>query len=153
MKAARMGFLVFVVIGLLGLPGVRADNAADVRSLYAQFAAAQNERDLHRVEGLLLDSPTFLWVSDGMSVWGRKATIERMAMFQQSEIWHVTPDLGHAALVELNDTTAFLHLPLELAIGSTTPGPDKIPFLVSVLCVRTAHGWRIAALFTTTAKR
>jgi ketosteroid isomerase-like protein len=152
MKAACLSFLI-VVFGFLGPSGAHADTAADVRALYAQFVAAQNERDLPRVEALLLDSPTFLWVSDGMSVWSRQATIERMATFQQSEIWHVTPDLAQGVVVELTDTTAFLNLPLELAIGSTNPGPDKIPFLVSVLCLKTAQGWRIAALFTTTAKR
>jgi len=151
----RPFILVFLVltVSLCGCPISFAGNSDDVRALYSQFVAAQNERDLRRVEDLLLDSPTFLWVSDGNSVWGRAATIDRMSTFQKSEIWHVTPDLDRATLVELNETTAFLHLPLELAIGSMTPGPDKIPFLVSVLCLKTSQGWRIAALFTTTAKR
>jgi hypothetical protein len=36
-------------------------------------------------------------------------------------------------------------------IGSAK-APDRLRFLVSMLCVRTPDGWRIAALFTTTAK-
>jgi hypothetical protein len=53
--------------------------------------------------------------------------------------------------VRVSDTTAFLHLPLTLVIGSQ-PSPDRVRFLVSVLCVRAAEGWRIAALFTTAEK-
>jgi uncharacterized protein (TIGR02246 family) len=145
--------LSIVAAGFLALPPARADSSGDVRALYTQFVEAQNERDLKKVESFLLDTPTFLWVSDGMSIWGRKAVIDRMSTFQQSEIWHVTPDLTHAVAVDLNDATAFFHLPLELAIGSKAAGPDRINFLVSVLCVKTEQGWRIAALFTTTEKR
>jgi ketosteroid isomerase-like protein len=152
MKSKMFG-IASLAMCLLAPPAARADNSDDVRALYDQFVHAQNDRDLKRVEDLLLDSPKFLWVSDGMSVWGRKALIDRMSIFQRSEIWHVTPDLSQAVPVELDDTSAFLHLPLELAIGSKIPGPDKIRFLVSVLCVKTGQGWRIAALFTTTEKK
>jgi ketosteroid isomerase-like protein len=145
-------FAVSLAASLLTLPAAHADNSEDVTALYSQFVEAQNERDLTKVEDFLLDTPKFLWVSDGMSIWGRKAVIDRMSTFQQSEIWHVTPDLTRAVPVELSETTAFLHLPLELAIGSKTPGPDRIKFLVSVICVKTGQGWRIAALFTTTEK-
>ena len=126
-----------------------ADPAGEARALYQRFAAAQNDRDLSAVEAVLLDSPKFLWVSDGMSIWGRAATLQRMALFQQAEIWHVEPDLAKAIAVPVDDRTSLLHLPLTLAIGSPSKGIDRVKFLVSVLCVETAQGWRIAALFTT----
>ena len=77
--------------------------------------------------------------------------LERMASFQQAEVWEVQPDLIRATVVPVGEGVAYLHLPLALVIGAK-PNPDRIPFLVSVLCVETASGWRIAALFTTTAK-
>ena len=40
---------------------------------------------------------------------------------------------------------------LTLTIGLKAK-PDAIHFLVSILCVKKAEGWRIAALFTTTEK-
>src|SRR3712207_5191495 len=52
----------------------RADWLDEVRATYLAFAAAQNARDLKTVRSLLLDSPRFLWVSDGRSVWGPDAT-------------------------------------------------------------------------------
>jgi hypothetical protein len=147
-----MGKYLIIALGLIAvlLPApASADSAGEALALYRRFAAAQNERDLAAVEAVLLDSPQFLWVSDGMSIWGRAATLERMALFQQAETWRVEPDLAKAVAVPVDDRTAFLHLPLTLAIGSTDKGLDRVKFLVSVLCVETAQGWRIAALFTT----
>jgi hypothetical protein len=72
-----------IVLGLsLGsAPAVRASVADDVRGVYEQFAAAQNARDLVKVRMFLVDSPKFLWVSDGMSFWGPDALVKRMAEF------------------------------------------------------------------------
>jgi ketosteroid isomerase-like protein len=130
----------------------RAGTADEVRATYEAFVAAQNRHDLAAVRSLLLDSPRFLWVSDGQSYWGPDAMIERMAVFQKSDVWEVKPGLDTAVAVELDDRTGYLHLPLVLEIGSREPGPDHLRFLVSVLCVKAQAGWRIAALFTTTQK-
>jgi ketosteroid isomerase-like protein len=131
----------------------RAGTPEDIRATYEAFAAAQNRHDLAAVKRLLLDSPRFLWVSDGQSYWGPEALVERMAIFQQSEVWQVRPALDEAVAVPVGEHAGYLHLPLVLDIGSRTPGPDHLAFLVSVLCVETPDGWRIAALFTTTRKQ
>ena len=122
----------------------------EARALYRAFAAAQNRRDLGEVRELLLDSPQFLWVSDGKSIWGPDAVLKRMALFQEASIWHVDPDLNRAVAVTVSERTAFLHLPLELTVAFAPAKPERLRFLVSVLCVETSQGWRIAALFTTT---
>ena len=67
----------------------QASVADDVRAVYDQFAAAQNARDLAKVRTFLVDSPKFLWVSDGMSFWGPDALVKRMAEFQLAEVWRV----------------------------------------------------------------
>jgi ketosteroid isomerase-like protein len=140
------------VVGIsLASTGARADEA-DIRATYKDFAAAQNARDLHKIGALLLDSPRFLWVSDGQSVWGREATLARMASFQEAPVWRVEPDLAKAVAVEVDANAGYLHLPLQLVIGASE-NPDRLHFLVSVLCVRTSQGWRIAALFTTPEKQ
>ncbi|MEK0083999.1 nuclear transport factor 2 family protein [Benzoatithermus flavus] len=133
------------------VPAARAGASEEVRTLYGRFLAAQNARDLARVRSLLLDSPKFLWVSDGMAVWGPDALVERMSLFQQAPVWRVDPDLAKAVPVELDDRTAYLHLPLVLTIGPEA-APDRLHFLVSMLGVATPEGWRIAALFTTAEK-
>ena len=132
--------------------GARASNEPDIRATYEAFAAAQNARDLDRVGALLINSPRFLWVSDGVSVWGPEATLARMASFQEAPVWRVEPDLARAVAVDVDADAGFLHLPLRLVIGAGD-NPDRLRFLVSVLCVRTPNGWRIAALFTTSEKQ
>jgi hypothetical protein len=128
-----------------------ADAGGEVRAVYERFLEAQNARDLGRVRQVLLDSPRFLWVSDGMSVWGPDALVARMSLFQKAEVWRVDPDRAKAVAVEVDNGAAYLHLPLVLTIGPAAH-PDRLRFLVSVLGVETAQGWRIAALFTTNQK-
>ncbi|MFO1047139.1 MAG: DUF4440 domain-containing protein [Geminicoccaceae bacterium] len=140
-----------VLLLLLTGPAFAADPASEVRALYERFAAAQNARDLDRVRPLLLDTPQFLWVSDGQSFWGVDAVLARMASFQRAPVWRVEPELDRAVAVPVRDGVAYLHLPLALVIGAEA-GPDRLRFLVSMLGVETPVGWRIAALFTTTDK-
>lgn len=152
MKTARRAALLALMALLWATLPARAGPAEEVRALYDRFLAAQNARDPAQVRAALLDGPRFLWVSDGMSVWGPEAAVERMALFQKAPVWRVEPELERAVAVELGSHAAYLHLPLVLVIGPLER-PDRLRFLVSVLGVETAQqGWRIAALFTTTAK-
>ena len=123
----------------------------DILALYQRFYTAQNAHDLKAVAQNLWDSPDFLWVSDGKSIWGRDKTLQRMSNFQSADIWRVEPNLTKARVVEVNDGTAYLHLTLDLVIGAKDK-PDRFPFLVSMLCARTNEGWKITALFTTAPK-
>jgi ketosteroid isomerase-like protein len=126
----------------------KADTRTDVLALYNAFAAAQNVRDPVRIKAVLLDSPDFLWVSDGKSVWGREALLERMSRFQTLEVWRVEPLLDRARVVEVSADVAYINMPLDLHLG-TKSAPTVTRFLVSILCRKTPEGWRIAALFTT----
>lgn len=125
--------------------------AEDVRATYLHFAAAQNTREPDEIRRFLVDGPGLLWVSDGKSFWGADAILARMTSFQKAEVWRVEPDLAAATVVELGDRTAMLHMPLTLVIGSAA-APDRLRFLVSLIFVREADTWRIAALLTTTAR-
>ena len=136
---------------LAGCAAARAGAAEDVLALYQKFAAAQNQRNLEQVGSHFIDGPQFLWVSDGKSFWGRPAALERMGQFQGAEVWRVEPALDRARIVEVTPGSAYVHLPLDLVIGPAAK-PDRITFLVSMLGVSTPQGWKIAALFTTTAK-
>src|SRR5258708_8607281 len=112
-KAAIAALAIFVRSLLAGaVPAQAADDPASAsRLVYQRFVAAQNTGDLAAVEAILLDSPNFLWVSDGMSIWGRDATLARMALFQPAEIWPVDPYLAKAVEVPLTHTAHFLQPP------------------------------------------
>ena len=135
------------LLGLLA-PPARADPAAEARRLYAEFAAAQNANDLGRVRALLAEGDGFLWVSNGFSIWGPEAAIARLARFHANEVWQIAPDERRARAVAVSPDAAFLHVPLVLTVGPAA-GPQRYRILISALCVETAAGWRIAALFTT----
>jgi uncharacterized protein (TIGR02246 family) len=143
-----------VVLGLgLGVAPLAPDASAreseqEIRALYARFLTAQNARDLGAVRSTLIESPDFLWISDGKPFWGPDALIERMSAFQKADIWFVTPDGQRARVVHAGPETAYLFQPLTLTLG---PRGDArtIAFLVNVLCTKARSGWRIAALFTT----
>lgn len=144
---------LFVALGLwtAALSPASAGPADEVVALYERFAEAQNRRDPDAVRALLLSSERFLWVSDGKAFWGPDTMVERMVRFQKSEVWRVEPDRTRRRIVEVSADRAHLFQPLVLRIGSAA-APDAIPFLVSVLCERTAEGWRIAGLLTTVEK-
>jgi ketosteroid isomerase-like protein len=154
MRPDRLSFLsawsmwMLLAFAILMPTFARADTRTDVLAVYNAFAAAQNARDLVRIKAALLDSPDFLWVSDGKSVWGREALLERMSRFQTLEVWRVEPLLDRARVVEVAADVAYINMPLDLHLG-TTSAPTVTRFLVSILCRKTAEGWRIAALFTT----
>jgi hypothetical protein len=97
------------------------------------------------VRTLFVDSPKFLWISDGMAFWGPDEVLRHMAIFQDAELWHVDPMLGKSVAVAAGSDTAFLHLPLVLTLGPKA-APKTFGFLADVLCLETKEGWRIAAI-------
>ncbi|MTI44745.1 uncharacterized protein (TIGR02246 family) [Roseibium hamelinense] len=123
----------------------------EIRAVYGEFMDAQNARDLDRVGSFFIDGPDFLWVSDGRSVWGRKATLERMGSFQKAAVWKVHPELELARIVRLGSESAMMHFPLVLEIGQEA-NPNRLGLLVSALFVRRGEDWRIASLLTTGRK-
>ncbi len=129
-----------------------AGPAEEAQRLYAAFVEAQNAHDLQQVRSLLLDSPGFLWVTNGLSVWGPDAAIARLARFHANEVWRIDPAMDRARAVDVAPGTAFLRVPLGLAVGSSGD-PQHHHMLVTALCTQTPEGWRIAALFTTDENR
>jgi ketosteroid isomerase-like protein len=145
---ASLAVWTFLAFNAWMITFARADTRGDIMAAYDGFVTAQNARDLARVKATLLDSPDFLWVSDGKSVWGRDALVERMSRFQTLEVWRAEPLLERAKVVEISPDVAYLHMPLDLRLG-TKSAPSTTRFLVSILFRNTTAGWRIAALFTT----
>ena len=149
-----MKSIVAIAVLALALTGTaHANPATEARALYDRFVAAENANDFDAVRSVLLDSPQFLWVTNGLSIWGREAAVRRMINYHTAEVWHIQPEDARAVAVEVSPSASFLHVPLELSIGSKADGPDHFHFLVSALCVATPQGWRIAALFTTMENR
>jgi hypothetical protein len=72
-------------------PGSAAVASEDeVRAAFQQFVTAQNAHDVKPVEGLLLPSPDFLWITRGAPIWGKDAALQRFSALYQGT-WHLDP--------------------------------------------------------------
>lgn len=141
--------MAVALVGLLWTAPARAEAEVAARDLYGRFVAAQNAHDFAAVRATLLDSPRFLWVTNGLTVWGPDAAIARMQGFHANEIWRIDPDWARARTASVTPDTALLHVPLVLTVGRIA-APDRYRILVTAVCARGADGaWRIAALLTT----
>jgi hypothetical protein len=140
--------LAAFILGVWFVTPAKAGPGEEARRIYAAFVAAQNAHDFAGLRDTLLDQPEFLWVTNGLSVWGPEMALRRIMGFHASEVWHITPLEARSVAIEVNPSTAFLHVPLELVVGPRD-APARYRILVSALCTETPKGWRIAALFTT----
>ena len=122
-----------------------ADVNADVKATFDRFVTAQNAHDLSAVRDLLLDSPTFLWVTRGAPIWGRDAALKRFETNYQGT-WKLAPEGSSLKIMVLSETSAQLFVPVVFNIGAPgQPAPD-ILILINQTLVKTANGWRVASI-------
>ena len=133
---------LFVTL-MLSVGAAFATPEDDVKGTFGRFVIAQNAHDVAAVRDLLLDSPSFLWVTRGAPIWGRDAAMKRFETLYQGT-WKLSPDVSGLKVVMLSDTTAQLFVPITFNIGPLgQPAPDT-PFLMNQTLVKSAEGWRIA---------
>ncbi|WP_207541126.1 nuclear transport factor 2 family protein [Sabulicella rubraurantiaca] len=148
----QIAFTAVLLSGLGTTPALAVLPEEEARRLYAEFVSAQNAHDLERVRGLFAAGPGFLWVTNGLPIWGRDAAVARLARFHANEVWRIEAAEERARAVAVAPGASFLHIPLTLIIG-TAAEPRRYHILVAALCAETPEGWRIAALFTTDENR
>ena len=81
MKRARLFAVALAMSVFAGR--VAAAPEDEVRAQLDRFIAAQNAHDLNAVRELLLDCPTFLWITRGTPVRGREAALKRFEALYQ----------------------------------------------------------------------
>lgn len=117
----------------------------DVKVTFDRFVAAQNAHDVLALRDVLLDSPTFLWVTRGTPIWGRDAALKRFETLYQGT-WKLSPDTPNLRVIPRSDTSVDLFVPIIFNIGPPAqPAPDA-RFLMIQTLVKTAAGWRIASI-------
>ena len=119
------GLVAFWVTSAKALP------EDDVRAAFDQFVIAQNAHDAAAVRELLLDSPSFLWVTRGAPIWGREAALKRFETLYQGT-WKLSPDTANLKVVMVNDMTAQIHGPITFNIRPPgQPAPDALLLIES----------------------
>lgn len=117
----------------------------DVKATFAKFVAAQNAHDLKAVEGLLLDSPDFLWITRGAPLWGREEALKRFGMLYQGT-WHLDPEGSFVKVILLNDSAAQLYAPVSFQIGAAGQAATTQRFMLNQVLVKTKEGWKVSSI-------
>lgn len=117
----------------------------ETRATFEQFLTAQNAHDIKAVEGLLLASPDFLWITRGTAVWGREAALQRFAALYQGT-WHLDPETAALKVVMLGEAAAQIYVPIAFSIGATGQPAQQPRFLMNLVLVKTPTGWKVSSI-------
>ena len=136
---------VLLVALVAAVPASASTPEEEVRALFDRFVAAQNAHDVKAVEGLLLDSPQFLWITRGTAVWSRAEALKRFESLYAGT-WHLEPQSAEFRMVLTQPQVAQLYVPIVFTIGSANQPAQETKFLMNQVLVKTEAGWRIASL-------
>ena len=146
-RGMRLGRAAFVVAAWATLcaGNVSAGVEDEVRATFESFVAAQNAHDAGKVAELLQDSADFLWITRGIAIWGRDASMKRFASLYEGT-WKLDPDWASFKVIPLGSNSAQLMVPVTFIIGPAgQPGQPTRMFLSQAL-VKTNGTWRIASI-------
>jgi hypothetical protein len=139
---------VFVSLAAMAVGARRAAAQAvnsEARPLFEQFVAAQNAHDTSAVEGMLWNSPDFLWITRGEAVWGREAAMERFRALYRGT-WRLEPDMAKFRAVALGPEAAQLFVPVLFTIGAAGQPAQQTSFLMNQTLRREGDAWRVASI-------
>lgn len=118
----------------------------EVRAAFERFVQVQNAHDGAALEGLLADSPHFLWITRGTPIWGREAALQRFAKLYEGT-WRLDPELASLRIVRISDNVAQLHVPVNFTIGAAGQPPQVSRFFLNQVLVQSAGAWRVMSIF------
>lgn len=144
MRQAAVRFILITLV-VAAAPLAAASPQDEVRQTFDRFVAAQNAHDVKAVEGLLLDSADFLWITRGTPVWGREAALKRFEALYKGT-WQLAPEAGAVKVVMLGDGAAQLFVPISFSIGAPGQTPQTTRFLMNQVVVKTPAGWKVSAI-------
>jgi hypothetical protein len=134
-----------ITLALAALPLPAASTQDEVRQTFDRFVAAQNAHDIKAVEGLLLDSDDFLWITRGTAIWGREAALKRFKALYEGT-WQLAPEAGALKVVMLGERNAQVFAPIAFRIGAPGQAPQSTRFLMNLVLVQAPAGWKVSAI-------
>lgn len=142
-KAVAMAAMLALAISA-ALPA-RAAPDDEIRAAFERFVAAQNAHDGAAVRALLLDSPSFLWITRGTVIWGRDAAMQRFEG-NYAGTWNLKPKSSELKVMLLNDGAAQLYVPILFTIGPAGQAAQESWTFINQTLVKTADGWKVASI-------
>ena len=118
----------------------------EVRATFERFVQVQNAHDAKALEGLLADSPRFLWITRGTVVWGREAALQRFSKLYEGT-WRLDPEYGSLQVLPVSDTVAQLHVPVQFTTGAAGQPAQVTRIFLNQVLVKSTGTWRVISIF------
>ena len=123
-----------------------ASTEAEVRSTFERFVQVQNAHDAKALEGLLVDSPQFLWITRGLTIWGREAALQRFSKLYEGT-WELQPEAATLRVVPLGDNVAQVHVVVNFKTGAAGQPPQATRIYLNQVLVKAGGAWRVMSIF------
>lgn len=117
----------------------------DPMTTFEQFIKAQNEHDLVALKNLLVDSPDFLWITKGQTVWGSDQALKKFENLYKGT-WKLDPDKSNLKILTLEDNIRQIYVPITFSIGDPGQEPKQIKFLMNMIMVKKSGTWKVSAI-------
>ena len=141
----KVAIALFFAIGAMLPRSAISAPEDDVKASFERFVTAQNARDANAVRDLLLDSPDFLWITRGTTIWGRDAAMKRFETYYQGT-WRLSLDSSSLKILMLGDSAAQLYAAILFTTGAPGQPPQDGLTLMNQTWVKTPAGWRVASV-------
>jgi len=142
----RRAFAVLALGAAAATTGARAGTDDEVRAAFSRFVAVQNAHDIKALEGLLADSPEFLWITRGMVLWGRDTALARFVKLYEGT-WSLDPEFANLRVVALSENVAQLHVPVRFTVGAAGQTPQVTRIFINQVLVKSGGAWRVSSIF------
>ena len=117
----------------------------DPTTLFEQFIKAQNQHDLTALNNLLVDSPDFIWITKGQTIWGKEAALKKFENLYKGT-WNLEPDKSNFKIIILDKKTRHMYVPITFTIGELGQEPKQIKFLMNMIIVNKSGKWKVSAI-------
>ena len=132
------------VAGLCG-GAAHAGTEDEVKAAFERFVEVQNAHDAKALEGLLLDSGQFLWITRGVPIWGREAALQRFTQNYQGT-WKLEPEWPALRVVPVGAEAAHLFVPVRFTVGAPGAAPTGARLFINQVLLKTSSGWRVTSI-------
>ncbi|MEP7043485.1 MAG: nuclear transport factor 2 family protein [Dokdonella sp.] len=131
-------------------PGISDVDLEEIRALFLRQSTGETAHDIEALDAVLAraapgqpDPVTF--VARAYRFWGREAVLEHFrSVFKGT--WRFEPDVAAIRVTPISADTAHIYAPTQITLGAAGVPAATYAFLVNEFAVRTADGWRIAAI-------
>jgi len=137
-------------------PNSTSADLAEVHALFERQVKAENDHDLAGIASVLAEEqdsedPRVMFVARVGRFAGREAVLRRFEG-NFSGTWAFHPDMTQFHAVLLAPDVIHLDVPTEVTVGASDQPARTAHFIVNQIAVRTASGWRFAAIIPVPAE-